>query len=210
MVCAFCAQGIEKRLSRLPASQAVFVDLKRKVVVVEAKEGQTLDEKAISAEIADSGYDVVKLETISQSVAEFKAGAEGQEVSSDGVAGSRAGFWSSWAALLASSGTLVCCALPALLVAVGAGAALSSLVSVFPQVVWLSEHKERLFVVAALMLVAAGILQWRNRSAPCPTDPALRAACLKTRGVSRRVYLFSVLVFCLGGLFAFVLPWWNG
>ena len=79
MVCAFCAQGIEKRLSRMPASQAVFVDLKRKVVVVEAKQGQTLDEKAISAEIADSGYDVVKLETISQSVAEFKAGAKGKK-----------------------------------------------------------------------------------------------------------------------------------
>ena len=27
MVCAFCAQGIEKRLSALPATQAVFVDL---------------------------------------------------------------------------------------------------------------------------------------------------------------------------------------
>jgi len=79
MVCAFCAQGIEKRLSRLPASQAVFVDLKRKVVVVEAKEGQTLDEKTITAEITDSGYDVVKLETIAQSVAEFKAGAKGRK-----------------------------------------------------------------------------------------------------------------------------------
>jgi copper chaperone CopZ len=78
MVCAFCAQGIEKRLSRMPATQAVFVDLKRKVVVVEAKEGQTLDGKAITAEITDSGYDVVKLETVEQSVAEFKAGAKGK------------------------------------------------------------------------------------------------------------------------------------
>ena len=79
MVCAFCAQGIEKRLSRMPATQAVFVDLKRKVVVVEAKEGQTLDDKAITAEITDSGYDVVKLETVEQSVAEFKAGAKGKK-----------------------------------------------------------------------------------------------------------------------------------
>ena len=38
-------------------------------------------------------------------------------------------------ALLASSGTLICCALPALLVAVGAVAALSSLVSAVPQLV---------------------------------------------------------------------------
>ena len=47
---------------RMDATKAVFVDLKSKVVLVEAKEGKTLDEKTITAEIADSGYDVVKLE----------------------------------------------------------------------------------------------------------------------------------------------------
>lgn len=73
MVCAFCAQGIEKRLSKLPATKAVFVDLKKKVVAVEAKEGQALDGKTITAEITDAGYDVVKLETVQQSVAEIKA-----------------------------------------------------------------------------------------------------------------------------------------
>ena len=73
MVCAFCAQGIEKRLSKLPATQSVFVDLKQRVVAVEAKEGQTLDAKTITAEIVDAGYDVVKIETVSQSVAEIKA-----------------------------------------------------------------------------------------------------------------------------------------
>ena len=73
MVCAFCAQGIEKRLSKLPATQSVFVDLKQKVVAVAAKEGQTLDAKTISAEIVDAGYDVVKIETVPQSVAEIQA-----------------------------------------------------------------------------------------------------------------------------------------
>jgi mercuric ion binding protein len=73
MVCAFCAQGIEKRLSKLPAAQAVFVDLKRKIVAVEAKEGQKLDGKVITAEIADAGYDVKQMETVNKSVAEIKA-----------------------------------------------------------------------------------------------------------------------------------------
>ncbi|MFI5444867.1 heavy-metal-associated domain-containing protein [Polaromonas sp. UC242_47] len=73
MVCAFCAQGIEKRLAKMPATQAVFVDLKKKIVAVEAKDGQTLDGPAISHEITEAGYDVVKLETIQQSVAEIKA-----------------------------------------------------------------------------------------------------------------------------------------
>ncbi len=73
MVCAFCAQGIEKRLSKLPATKAVFVDLKKKVVAVEAKEGQTLDGKTITSEITDAGYDVVRLETVQQSVADIQA-----------------------------------------------------------------------------------------------------------------------------------------
>jgi copper chaperone CopZ len=73
MVCAFCAQGIEKRLAKLPATKAVFVDLKRKVVAVEAKDGQTLDGKLITAEIVEAGYDVKQLETVNKSVAEIKA-----------------------------------------------------------------------------------------------------------------------------------------
>ena len=73
MVCAFCAQGIEKRISKMDATKAVFVDLKKKTVAIEAKDGQTLDAKAISAEIVDAGYDVVKIEPVLQSVAEIKA-----------------------------------------------------------------------------------------------------------------------------------------
>ena len=73
MVCSFCAQGIEKSLMKMPQTKAVFVDLKKKIVAVEAKEGQTLDGKKISAEIKDAGYDVVKLETVALSVDEIKA-----------------------------------------------------------------------------------------------------------------------------------------
>jgi hypothetical protein len=124
--------------------------------------------------------------------------------------GQRAGFWaawSSWLALFASSGTLICCALPALLVALGAGAALAGLVSAVPGLVWVSEYKAEVFVFAGLMLAASGTLQWRNRFAPCPVDPALRDACLRTRKASARIYLASLAVYAVGGWFAFVQPW---
>lgn len=127
-------------------------------------------------------------------------------MSADGLVETRGSFWSSVASLFAASGTLVCCALPALLVALGAGAVLSSLVAVFPQVVWLSEHKLGLFVFAGLMLGASGLLQWRNRTAPCPTDPALRQACLRTRKLAAVVYGVSVAFYAIGGWFAFVMP----
>jgi mercuric ion binding protein len=57
----------------MPATKAVYVDLKKKTVAVEAKEGQTLDGNAIAAEITDAGYEVVKLETVQKSIEEIKA-----------------------------------------------------------------------------------------------------------------------------------------
>jgi hypothetical protein len=128
--------------------------------------------------------------------------------SQDGQRESRSGFVASVLSLFASSSTLVCCALPALLVALGAGAALPGLVSAFPQLVWLSEHKVGLFSFAGMMLLASSALQWHSRTAPCPADPALRDACEQTRKTSRRVWAASVLLYLLGAWFALVLPWW--
>ena len=86
--------------------------------------------------------------------------------------------------IFTSSGTLVCCALPALLVVLGAGAALSGLVSTVPQIVWLSANKGLVFGAAAVMLAVAGVLQWRARLAPCPADPLLASACVRVRRTS--------------------------
>ncbi len=79
MVCSFCAQGIEKSLMKMDETKAVLVDLKNKVVVVEAKEGKTLNEKEIWQEIVDSGYDVTKVETIPQTVAQFRDQMKGKK-----------------------------------------------------------------------------------------------------------------------------------
>jgi hypothetical protein len=111
--------------------------------------------------------------------------------------------------LFTSGSTLICCALPALLVSIGAGATMAGLVTSFPQIVWLSEHKVALFSIAGLMLAAAGALQWRARSLPCPADPALAAACTRTRVISVRIYWSSIAIFAVGAFFAFVAPLLN-
>lgn len=113
----------------------------------------------------------------------------------------------SWLSLLTSSGTLICCALPAALVALGAGAALSTLIATVPQLVWFSEHKLGIFTAAALMLVVSGALQWRSRSLPCPVEPALARTCEKLRKRSLLTYCVSVAVFVAGGFFAFAAPY---
>lgn len=107
-------------------------------------------------------------------------------------------------ALFGSLGTLLCCALPALLVSIGAGAALIGLVSAVPQLVWLSEHKVGLFIFAGVMLFVSGILRYLNRNAPCPADPAQAKACTRLRRISSGVFMFSVGVYLVGFFFAFV------
>lgn len=112
----------------------------------------------------------------------------------------------SGAALLSSLTTLLCCVLPAVLVALGAGAALAGLVSALPQLIWLSEHKAAVFGAAAILLVASGAAIWYARSLPCPVAPAAARACQRLRRVSCALYLTAVASFGLGVLFAFVLP----
>jgi hypothetical protein len=108
--------------------------------------------------------------------------------------------------LLASGGTLVCCVLPAVMVALGAGAALAGLVTAVPQLVWLSEHKAAVFGLAFALLVLSGAMVWRARTLPCPADPALALACMRLRRAG--LVLWSVATACttMGAVFAFVLP----
>lgn len=118
----------------------------------------------------------------------------------------RGSLWSALLSIFTSSSTLICCALPALLVTLGAGATLAGLVSAVPQLIWLSLHKGLVFGLAGLMLAAAGALQYRARFAPCPADPRLAAACARTRRISLGVYGLSLAIYAVGVVFAFLLP----
>ncbi|HJS21550.1 MAG TPA: hypothetical protein VJ764_02755 [Steroidobacteraceae bacterium] len=109
-------------------------------------------------------------------------------------------------ALLASSATLVCCVLPAVLVSLGAGAVVVGLVSAFPQLVWLSEHKGLVFGTAAILLIGSGALLRHARSLPCPADPLAARTCNRLRRISHALYGVAVVALAVGALFAFVLP----
>ena len=108
--------------------------------------------------------------------------------------------------LLASSATLVCCVLPAALVSIGAGAAMVGLISAFPQLVWLSEHKGWVFGIAAFLLIASGAMLWHARRLPCPAEPGAARSCMRLRRASAGLYFVALGSCGLGALFAFVLP----
>ena len=112
-----------------------------------------------------------------------------------------------WLSIFTSFSTLLCCALPALLVALGAGAALATVVGAVPQIVWVSENKMLVFVGAGVMLALAGYLQYRARFLPCPADPALAAACTRQRRVSKVIYAVSLALYVIGVGFAFLWPY---
>jgi hypothetical protein len=107
-------------------------------------------------------------------------------------------------ALLGSLGTLICCALPALLVSLGAGATMASLVTNLPQLVWLSEHKVAVFSFAAIMLVMSGVTMSDKRRLPCPTDPQKAKSCIRVRRLSAGIFFVSLAIYAVGFFFAFV------
>lgn len=106
--------------------------------------------------------------------------------------------------LFGSFSTLICCALPALLVSLGAGAALAGLVSSFPQLVWLSEHKLGLFIFAGAMLLISGTSRYMTRHAFCPIDPEEAKACMRLRRSGRWVFMISTVIYVIGFFFAFL------
>lgn len=115
---------------------------------------------------------------------------------------------SAWLSLASSGGTLVCCALPALLVALGAGAVLAGIIRTVPGITLFSEYKVGLFIAAALIMSMSGFLQWRSRNDPCPIGSTEQQSkdCERIRRFSWRVWAASVAIFSIGALFAFILP----
>ncbi len=79
MVCAFCAQGIEKKIRSLSQTKEVYVNLKQRIVAVELKEGQTLSENTVKDLIKDAGYDVTAIEVTDHPVAHIKAEIEAKQ-----------------------------------------------------------------------------------------------------------------------------------
>ncbi|HAQ50226.1 MAG TPA: hypothetical protein DCR13_01615 [Gammaproteobacteria bacterium] len=106
--------------------------------------------------------------------------------------------------LFTSVGTLLCCALPALLVTLGMGAALAGFVGAVPWITAVSDYKSIVFTMAGVLLALAAFMQWRARNAPCPADPAKAKACGRLRKISWFILGFSILIYVIGFFFAYI------
>ena len=106
-------------------------------------------------------------------------------------------------ALFTSATTLICCALPAMLVMLGMGAVWSGVIGAFPGITWFGANKTLVFGITGLVLAASGAWQWHARNLPCPADPAKARACSRLRRISWTLWGMSVAAFVLVGFFAF-------
>ena len=115
----------------------------------------------------------------------------------------------SYLGLFTSVGTLLCCALPSLLVLVGLGATVASALASAPWLVILSRHKAWVFATSAILI--AGNFYYVYRLAPrmlaqrnaCPIDDPSCSAATRT---SRLVLWISTALLLAGFAVAYLLP----
>lgn len=120
----------------------------------------------------------------------------------------RVGTWKKrsigFLALFASSGTLLCCALPAAVALIAGGAAVGSLVAAFPWLRPLSRHKDWIFLVAGLLLVLDGLLVFRPKGKPACTITGGQD-CEVVGRFAKVLFSISAAMFGIGAFFAYAI-----
>jgi len=109
----------------------------------------------------------------------------------------------SWLTLFAAGGTLLCCALPIVLVTLGFGSVVAAVTSNFPLLISLATHKVWVFTVSGVLLLLSAWLMYRP-GRTCPSDPALARTCLRAQTWNQRVFWGAALIWCIGFFAAYL------
>jgi mercuric ion transport protein len=109
--------------------------------------------------------------------------------------------------LFTSLNTLLCCALPSLLVLFGLGASVASLLSFLPWLVTLSRHKGWTFSVSGILIALSFVNMYyvspRIRATQCsPDNPT---ACEEASKFSKVILWLSAGIYAVGAFVAYVL-----
>jgi len=108
----------------------------------------------------------------------------------------------SFFSLFGSTATLLCCALPATLSIIAGGAAVGSLISVFPWLIPLSRYHSWIFLIAGILLLVNGIfvLSPKGKVACSITGGK---GCEIAGGFSKWMFWFSIVLYGIGVFFAY-------
>jgi len=102
-----------------------------------------------------------------------------------------------WLVLFTSSATLICCALPILLVSVGLGAVAAAMFANLPFLLTLAKYKAWMFAISGAVLTLTAWLLFRS-ARTCPSDPRLAAQCEKAHRWNTRFFWASVGIWMVG------------
>jgi len=114
----------------------------------------------------------------------------------------------SYLSLFTSLSTLLCCALPSLLVLFGLGASVASLLSFMPWLVSLSHHKTWVFAVSGVLILLSFVQTYaiaprlRARGDACAADDP---SCDRATKIGRVVLWISAAIYVIGFFTAFLL-----
>ncbi len=108
--------------------------------------------------------------------------------------------------LFGSLGTLFCCALPVTLVTLGMGATFASMTATFPQIIWLTNHKDALFIITGVLLLVSFFLMKRSEKVACPIDQDQRDLCQTSSGATNRMFWMTLFIYIIGLMFSYIIP----
>jgi mercuric ion transport protein len=103
--------------------------------------------------------------------------------------------------LFTSVGTLVCCALPALLVTLGMGMTLASLTASIPWLFSMSHYKGIIFVVAGVLLAASVYFIFIR---PRKIESCAPGACDAAGKYSKAIFWTSFIIYLIGVFTAYL------
>ena len=122
------------------------------------------------------------------------------------AANSKSANFVSYLSLFTSLGTLLCCALPSLLVLFGLGAAVAGALSAMPWLVALSRHKIWVFAIAGALIVAGFVellvVAPRLQAKACAIDDP---SCARAARIAKTLLWISAGVYAVGFFTAFIL-----
>jgi hypothetical protein len=113
----------------------------------------------------------------------------------------------SYFSLFTSVGTLLCCALPSLLVLLGLGASVASMLSSVPWLVRLSQHKQWTFSISGILIALSFVNMYyiapRFAAKECNADNP--SACSQASRLSKIVLWGSAVIYAVGLFVAYLL-----
>ena len=81
---------------------------------------------------------------------------------------------------------------------------MAGLTSAIPGIMWLSAHKDVLFVLSGLLMTLSSLLWWQQRSAPCPVEPIKAEACKRLRRINAWLLSLAWAAYLSGLFFAYL------